>query len=264
MMLRRTLAVTALLLCGSLAACADGSSSGAEATDGGETQVAGSAFPVVVEHRYGETTVPAEPQRVVSVGLTEQDTLLQLGVVPLAVTEWYGDQPFATWPWAQELLGDAEPEVLSAADGFELEKIAALEPDLIVGTNAGMSRKDYERFSDIAPTITSVEGASLYFSSWQDQTLQIGRASGQETEGQALVDDLEAGTPRSRPRTPSGPDLTATFSQGGPYDGQLYVYPAGLEHRLPHRPRLHDDRRPRGVRPRGRRPRRSSPPRTSA
>ena len=66
----------------------------------------GLGVPVVVEHRYGETTVPAEPQRVVSVGLTEQDTLLQLGVVPLAVTEWYGDQPFATWPWA-ELLGEA-------------------------------------------------------------------------------------------------------------------------------------------------------------
>ena len=60
--------------------------------------------------------------------------------------------------------------MLSAADGFELERIAALEPDLIVGTNSGMSRKDYELFSAIAPTITSVEGASLYFSSWQDQT----------------------------------------------------------------------------------------------
>ena len=54
-------------------------------------------FPTTVEHRYGSTTVEAEPATVVSVGLTEQDVLLQLGVVPAAVTEWYGEQPSATW-----------------------------------------------------------------------------------------------------------------------------------------------------------------------
>ena len=36
------------------------------------------------------------------------------------------------------------------------------------------------------------------------------------------------GTPLSRPQHPEWAGLTATFSQGGPYDGQLYVYPAGL------------------------------------
>ncbi|HCB07901.1 MAG TPA: ABC transporter substrate-binding protein, partial [Nocardioides bacterium] len=87
---------------------------------------------MAVTHKYGETTVDEEPVRVVSVGVTEQDILMQLGVVPVGVTEWYGEQPFATWPWAQELLGDAEPEVLSTADGFEMERIAALQPDLIV------------------------------------------------------------------------------------------------------------------------------------
>ena len=95
------------------------------------------SFPAVVAHQYGETTVPAPPERVVSVGVTEQDILLELGVVPVAVTEWYGEKPSATWPWAQALLDGAEPEVLSVADGFEFERIAALEPDLIVGTNAG-------------------------------------------------------------------------------------------------------------------------------
>jgi iron complex transport system substrate-binding protein len=74
-------------------------------------------FPATVPHKFGETTVPEQPVRVVSVGVTEQDILLQLGVVPVAVTEWYGDKPFATWPWAEDLLGDAEPEVLSTDDG---------------------------------------------------------------------------------------------------------------------------------------------------
>jgi iron complex transport system substrate-binding protein len=181
----------------------------------------------VVAHQYGETMVPAPPERVVSVGVTEQDILLELGVVPVAVTEWYGEQRSATWPWAQPLLDGAEPEV-SVADGFEFERIAALEPDLIVGTNAGMTTRDHELFSAIAPTITSIEGATQYFSPWQDQTLQVARALGREADGQALVDRAEEAYADVAAAHPEWAEMSATFSQGGPYDGQLYVYPAGL------------------------------------
>ncbi|CAB4704051.1 MAG: ABC transporter substrate-binding protein [Actinobacteria bacterium] len=172
--------------------------------------------------------MPAEPERVVSVGLTEQDVLLELGVVPVAVTEWYGEQPSATWPWAQELLDGAEPEVLSASDGLEFEKIAALQPDLIVATNAGLTEKDYELLDAIAPTVTSVEGSTQYFSSWQDQTLQIARALGRESDGQELIDEVAEEYAEVAAEHPEWEGLTATFSQGGPYDGQLYVYPDGL------------------------------------
>jgi iron complex transport system substrate-binding protein len=119
-------------------------------------------FPTTVEHQFGSTTIESAPLRVVSVGLTEQDVLLQLGVIPIAVTESYGDQPDATWPWAHELLGGARPEVLSNSDRIELEK------------------RDYELLSKIAPTVTSVVGATPYFSPWQDQVLQVARALGRE------------------------------------------------------------------------------------
>jgi iron complex transport system substrate-binding protein len=107
---RRMLAVLPLVV-GSLLASscsADETSSAVEP----EAAASGGGFPVTVPHKFGETTVTEAPTRVVSVGVTEQDILLELGVVPVAVTEWYGDKPFATWPWAEDLLGDAEPEVL--------------------------------------------------------------------------------------------------------------------------------------------------------
>src|SRR6478735_4275872 len=189
---------------------------------------AGSAFPVTVTHTYGETVVPAEPKRVVSVGVTEQDVLLQLGVVPVGVTEWYGEQPDATWPWAHDLLDGAHPEVLHTTNGLEFEKIAALKPDLIVGTNAGMTKKDYELLSAIAPTVTSSKDATDFFSPWQDQVLQIARGLGREDDGQQVVDDLEADYAKVAAEHPEWADLTATFSQGAPYDGILYVYPPGL------------------------------------
>ena len=62
---------------------------------------------VTVKHMFGETKIPAPPKRVVSAGFTEQDDLLAVGVVPIAVTNWWGDQPFGVWPWAQPKLGGA-------------------------------------------------------------------------------------------------------------------------------------------------------------
>ena len=227
----RMLAVAApLLVCALLgASCSSDEPSSASASEPEATAASsGGGFPATVPHKFGATTVPEEPTRVVVAGLTEQDTLLQLGVVPVAVTEWYGEKPFATWPWAEDLLGDAEPEVLSTTDGFEFERIAALDPDLIIGTNAGLTQKDYDLLSQIAPTIPSVEGSTRYFSSWQDQTLQIARALGREDDGQALIDDVEAKYAAVAAAHPDWEGMTATFSQGGPYDGQLYVYPAGL------------------------------------
>ncbi|SKB00173.1 iron complex transport system substrate-binding protein [Agreia bicolorata] len=186
------------------------------------------SFPVTVEHQFGETVIPSEPQRVVVVGLTEQDILLELGVTPIATTEWYGEQPYAVWPWATGLLGDAKPTVLDQTDGLEFEKIASLKPDLIVGTNAGLTEDAYKKLATIAPTVTGVEGSGLYFSDWQDQTRQVSKAMGRSAEGEALIDGVESAYAEAAAAHPEFAGLTASFSQGVPYDGNIYVYPDGL------------------------------------
>src|SRR6188768_3975349 len=68
-----------------------------------------SAFPVTIEHKFGSTTIESQPERVVSVGFAEHEGLLALGVEPVGVRDWYGDQPHATSPWAQDELGDQQP-----------------------------------------------------------------------------------------------------------------------------------------------------------
>ena len=135
-------------------------------------------FPVTIEHAYGSTVVPGEPNRVVSAGYTEQDAVLALGVTPVAVTEWYGDHPYAAWPWAQEALGDAQPTVLSLTDGFEFERIAGLAPDLVIATSAGMTADDYDTLSKIAPTLAHSGDHTLYFEPWDVQASAIGRSLG--------------------------------------------------------------------------------------
>jgi iron complex transport system substrate-binding protein len=192
------------------------------------TTATSGAFPATVTHKFGTVTVPSRPERIVVVGLTEQDTVLQLGYRPIATTEWYGEQPGAVWPWASSLLGDAKPTVLTTADGFAFEKIAALTPDLIIGVNAGIKKADYDKLSALAPTIAPAVGALDYFSPWDGQVELIAAALGMPEQGRKLIADVKDAYAKAAAANPDFKGKTASFSQGSPYEGELYVYPDGL------------------------------------
>ncbi|RRQ24950.1 ABC transporter substrate-binding protein [Rhodococcus sp. Eu-32] len=207
-----------------LSACSTPSDDGeADATAAGN-----GAFPVTVEHAFGDTTVAAEPTRVVVAGYTEQDTVLALGVTPVAVTEWYGEQPYATWPWAQEALGDATPEVLSADDGFQYERIVALDPDLIIATNAGLDRDSYDKLSEIAPTIAHSGQYTQYFEPWDVQARNIGKALGKANEVDQQIDAVEQKFEAARAEHPEFVGTKAIFLQNAFYDGAAIAYQNGL------------------------------------
>jgi iron complex transport system substrate-binding protein len=145
---------------------------------------------VAVKHVFGETKIPSPPKRVVSAGFTEQDDLLAVGVVPIAVTDWFGGEPFAVWPWAQPRLGSARPVVLSLADGIHVDQIAALKPDLIVAINAGLDQDTYTKLSAIAPTIAQ-SGQHAFFEPWKDQATTIGQAVFKHDDMQKLIAGIE-------------------------------------------------------------------------
>lgn len=89
---------------------------------------AGSAAPTDPTAPAGDTRTITHgtPQRVGTIGLTEQDYVLALGVVPVGVLEWFGEQPGALWPWAARAAGDAPtPEVLPVLE-LNYQQIAAL------------------------------------------------------------------------------------------------------------------------------------------
>ena len=165
-----------------------GSSDGDDASESEDVESA--AFPVTIEHKFGETTIDAEPQRVVSVGFNEHDFLLALGVVPVGLRDWYGDQPNSVWPWAQDELGDATPDVI-AADALNYEQIASLTPDLIVGVWSGITDEEYGLLAAIAPTVAQPDIYDDYGTPWQEQTMILGRATGRTDEAVAVVADIE-------------------------------------------------------------------------
>ena len=114
---------------------------------GGEAEVteparAGDGFPVTIEHKFGETTIPDAPERVVAVGFNDQDFALALGVTPVGVRQFQAGIDITGRPWAQDELGGAKPQIVGAEE-LELEKIAALRPDLILGVYSGLTDKEY-------------------------------------------------------------------------------------------------------------------------
>jgi iron complex transport system substrate-binding protein len=184
--------ILALLLAALVMAACGSDDTESDAPAGGAAAAEQGAFPATIDHKYGSTTIESAPERVVVVGLREQDALLALGVVPVATTEWYGNQPGAIFPWAKDELGDAKlPTVLSYRDGIEIEKVAAQRPDLILGVYSGMTKKEYESLSKIAPTVAQPKGEPDYGSSWQEETRIAGQAVGKSEEAAKLVADTE-------------------------------------------------------------------------
>jgi len=152
----------------------------------------GGGGPVTITHVFGETTIPEPPKRVVSAGFTGQDDLLALGVVPVAVTNWFGDQPFGVWPWAQPKLGNAKPVVLNLDDGIQVQQIAGLKPDLIVATDAGLDQDTYQKLAAIAPTLAQSDGYA-FFEPWKDQAAAVGQAVFQPGQITSLISGVDKG-----------------------------------------------------------------------
>lgn len=195
-----------LSLAALLTAC--GGESGSAPPPG--TSAGGSGFPVTVEHRYGSTTIPAEPQRVVTVGLSDPDFVLALGVKPVAITDWYGDYPLGIWPWAQEALDDARPGVIPRPEGDKInfELLAGYRPDLIIGQYTGMTKEEYERASQLAPTVAQSGEHKDYLMPWQVTTRTVGKALGRSAQAEKLIAGLESRFAAVRRERPEFEDAT--------------------------------------------------------
>ncbi len=169
-------------------------------------------FPVTVKHGFGETTIPAPPKRVVSIGFVEQDFLYALGIAPVGVRDWWGGYAYATWPWAEaarEALG-ATPEVLGA-ETLDLEWVLKQDPDLIVGVFVGLEQADYDALSKIAPVVAVPAGFAAWSAPWQDELKIIDQAtSGDTVKSDRIIADIEASIAKVKADYPQFAGKTAT------------------------------------------------------
>jgi len=153
-------------------------------------------FPRTVTHALGETVLESKPTRVVVLDGGELDDVLSLGITPvgLANPESAAGQPSYL---ADKLDGVAD---VGTINNLDLEAIAALEPDLILGSKLRADQL-YPQLSQIAPTVFAIRPGFP----WKENFLLVADAVGEENEAvevlnayQRRADDIRAsfdGTP---------------------------------------------------------------------
>uniref|UniRef100_A0AAU1M410 Iron-siderophore ABC transporter substrate-binding protein n=1 Tax=Streptomyces sp. NBC_00148 TaxID=2903626 RepID=A0AAU1M410_9ACTN len=176
------------------------------------------AFPVTVEHAFGSTKIDKAPERVVTVGYTDDQTVLAFGIKPVGMVDQYpnpaGKSPDINtqWPWVKDKWGDARPEVVmkNGDAGPNYEKIASLRPDLIIAVYSEIDEAAYGKLSKIAPTVGRTKAEKDLFSApWQDNAVHIAKALGKEAEGKAMVEDIQAKLESAGEAHPEFADQTA-------------------------------------------------------
>ncbi|MFE5972024.1 ABC transporter substrate-binding protein [Streptomyces sp. NPDC056460] len=172
---RGTAAVVALAAALSLAACGggDGGSDASAKEDTGKkkdvatggkdfgdaaaktaamgTDAKAGQFPRTLTHALGKTELPAAPKRVVVLDVGEFDNVVSLGVKPVGYAPAEGDDGIPAY-----LQKDAgTPKSVGTINNLNLEAIANLQPDLILGSQLRAADK-YDELSKIAPTVFSI------------------------------------------------------------------------------------------------------------
>lgn len=161
-----------------------------ETTSETDNAASGEGETRVVDTKFGEVEVPADAERIVALGWGDAETALALGVQPVGASDWLAFGGEGVGPWAEGMYDEA-PEIIGTMEP-EFEKIAALEPDLILDVKSSGDEERYERLTQIAPTVGIPEGGESYLTSLDEQVELIAEALGKEQEGELLLAGVEA------------------------------------------------------------------------
>jgi iron complex transport system substrate-binding protein len=98
---------------------------------------------------------------------------------------------------------------------LDFEKIANLQPDLILNTRSDNSKDTYDTLSKIAPTVYGPAGVTSYGTSWEQQVTSISEAVGLAAKGQQLIADTKK---KLADFASANPDLAGkTFAAGAAF-----------------------------------------------
>ncbi|MFS0875238.1 ABC transporter substrate-binding protein [Solibacillus isronensis] len=176
----KVLGILLLLTVCVLAACSESEktqeASGAEPAEG-------KSVSYTVQHAMGSTNITSTPEKIVVLTNEGTEALLALGIKPVgAVSSWSGE------PWYEHIADQMDGvEVVGQETAIDLEAIAKLKPDLIIG-NKIRQEADYENLSKIAPTVF----AETLTGQWKDNFSLYAEAVNAEDKGKEVLANYDA------------------------------------------------------------------------
>ncbi|MFI9624462.1 ABC transporter substrate-binding protein [Streptomyces sp. NPDC052042] len=169
----------------------------AKKTAGYGTDAKAGEFPRTINHAMGKTEVEAAPKRVVVLDVGEFDNVVSLGVKPVGYAPSEGDAAIPSY-----LKKDAgDPKNVGTINNLNLEAIANLKPDLILGSQLRAADK-YDALSKIAPTVFSIRPGFTWKENYLLNAAALDRTAeakselaAYEAKAKKLGDDIGADKP---------------------------------------------------------------------
>lgn len=180
------------------------------------------AYPLTIEHVYGQTTIAAKPQRAANVSTGDFDELLALGERPVLNRDWFGRHDYAVWPWALEALGDLEPMLLGRGP-IDYEMVAQAQPDVIFAVMGRISQDEYNQLSVIAPTIVPTTEMMSNGVPWDARARLIAKVLNKEAQMAKRIDHIKQKIEQVKAAHPEL--LGAEFALVSNNQGQLFMFP---------------------------------------
>lgn len=143
-----------------------------------------------ITHALGDTVIQGTPKKIVVLEWTYAEDLLAVGVQPAGVADVENMKKVVTLP--AEVAADVQD--VGTRQEPNLEAIAALDPDLIIGVKF-RHEKTYDQLSAIAPTLIfdpyPPEGAGDQYQEMIGTFKTIADVVGKTAEADAVLADLQ-------------------------------------------------------------------------
>lgn len=179
-----------------------------------------------------ESTQGTKENRVVSLGLGDVDTLLALGITPVAIAPWESQDlspQSGVGPWSQPKLGNSNPEkIFDTGQGITaqvIEKVTAANPSQIIAVNQAVDAQAKESLEKIAPTTLKPEGFKDWQIPWDKQVETIAKAVGKQAEGEQLIEETKGSLEKFKQDHPKLQGKRVAVVS--PYDGKISVLTSG-------------------------------------
>ncbi|MGW7680092.1 ABC transporter substrate-binding protein [Kribbella sp. NPDC054772] len=163
------------------------------------SDAAAGAFPRTVTHALGETKLEKKPSRVVVLDSGELDDVLALGITPVGMATTAGQSGVPSY------LADKAQGIktVGGISQLNLEAIAALKPDLILGSKL-RANDLYDKLSAIAPTVFSIRPGFP----WKENFLLVADSVGEEDKATGLLNDYQKRADEVKSKVQGSPTIS--------------------------------------------------------
>ncbi|MET9274713.1 iron-siderophore ABC transporter substrate-binding protein [Kribbella sp. NPDC003557] len=169
------------------------------------------AFPRTVKGALGSVQIEKKPSRIVVLDSGELDDVLALGITPVGMATTAGQSGVPSY------LADKAQGIktVGGISELNLEAIAALKPDLILGSKL-RANDLYEKLSAIAPTVFSIRPGFP----WKENFLLVADAVGEEDKATGLLNDYQKRADEVKSKVDGSPTISLVRFR----PGQIRLY----------------------------------------